>query len=237
MTRSETWVVPFLVPRRKVWLTPTARVPCRNAANIGQRKTWTQSKFCRISLGTRAPDMYYSVPAQETAKHRTKFGCPPLSDVGAVTKPRRNTRWNLLGCPKLANRFQPLVGRSSPCYKNMWRGHWDISDLHSKFALRPRHGSMVGIPSQTTENRQRKKKTQQDENRMSASATQSGHKERRKKTETTAAHYYARTAKNSRNQPMRLRYCNMRSCIMTKRKVANGNALFFVCVPPLVGIL
>jgi len=25
--------------RRKVWLTPTTRVPCSNAANIGQRKT------------------------------------------------------------------------------------------------------------------------------------------------------------------------------------------------------
>jgi len=27
----------FLVPRRKLWLTPTARVPCSNAANIGER--------------------------------------------------------------------------------------------------------------------------------------------------------------------------------------------------------
>jgi len=28
-------LIPFRVPRRKVWLTPTARVPCSNAANIG----------------------------------------------------------------------------------------------------------------------------------------------------------------------------------------------------------
>ena len=28
-------VIPFLVPCRKVWLTPTAGVPCSNAANIG----------------------------------------------------------------------------------------------------------------------------------------------------------------------------------------------------------
>jgi len=33
--------IPFLVPRRKVWLTPAAGVPCSNAANIGERKTWT----------------------------------------------------------------------------------------------------------------------------------------------------------------------------------------------------
>jgi len=29
-----------------VCLTPTTRVPRSNAANIGERKTWTQSKFC-----------------------------------------------------------------------------------------------------------------------------------------------------------------------------------------------
>jgi len=35
----------FRVPRCKDWLTSTARVPCSNAANIGERKTWTQSEF------------------------------------------------------------------------------------------------------------------------------------------------------------------------------------------------
>ena len=44
--KSESSVIPFLVPRRKVWLTPTARVPCSNAANIGEWKTWTQSEYC-----------------------------------------------------------------------------------------------------------------------------------------------------------------------------------------------
>jgi len=37
----ESSVVPFLVSRRKVWLTHAAGVPCTNAAYIGQRKTWT----------------------------------------------------------------------------------------------------------------------------------------------------------------------------------------------------
>ena len=39
-------VIPFLVPRRKVWLRPAAGVPCSNAANMGERKTRTQSEFC-----------------------------------------------------------------------------------------------------------------------------------------------------------------------------------------------
>ena len=38
-------VIPFLVPRHKVWVTPAARVPWSNAANIGERRTWTQSEF------------------------------------------------------------------------------------------------------------------------------------------------------------------------------------------------
>ena len=102
-----------------------------------------------------------------------------------TVKTRRQTRWNLQGCPKLTKRSQPLVGRSSPYCGDMWRTYccltsffpivdkslicediarrscamvprWrflatflrpvfaanrvqHISDLHSKFALGPRH--------------------------------------------------------------------------------------------------
>ena len=50
-----------------------------------------------------------------------KFGWRSLLECRAVTLPRRKTRWNLQGCPKLANRSQPLVRRSSPYYEDMWR--------------------------------------------------------------------------------------------------------------------
>jgi len=43
-----------------------------------------------------------------------KFGRRPLLECRAVTLPRRESRSNLQVCPKLANRSQPLVGRSSP---------------------------------------------------------------------------------------------------------------------------
>jgi len=78
-----------------------------NAANIGERMTWTQSEFCtwpNSVMGKSPRKCIYSVPAQETAKNRAKFGWLPLSDVAAVTKPRRETRLNLLGCLKLPNR-------------------------------------------------------------------------------------------------------------------------------------
>ena len=50
-----------------------------------------------------------------------KFGWRPLLECHAVTLPRRETRGNLHGCPKLTKRSQPLVGRSSPYYEDMWR--------------------------------------------------------------------------------------------------------------------
>jgi len=111
-----------------------------------------------------------------------KFGWCLVLECHAVTTPRRESRWNLMGCPKLTKRSQPLVSRSSPYCVDMWRRYccltgffwlsihalvakiqadkvlrWcadsdflrhfcvpyfcvqHISDLHSKFALRPQH--------------------------------------------------------------------------------------------------
>jgi len=50
-----------------------------------------------------------------------KFGWRLIPECRAVTLPRRETRWNLQGCPKLPDRSQPLVDRSSPYYEAMWR--------------------------------------------------------------------------------------------------------------------
>ena len=82
---------PAFAQRRKVWLTPAAGVPRSDAANIGERKTWAQSEFSNwqnSAKGQEPPECINSVPAQETAKHRAKFGWPPLSDIAAVMKPR-----------------------------------------------------------------------------------------------------------------------------------------------------
>jgi len=49
-----------------------------------------------------------------------KFGWRLILECCAVMLPSRETRWKLQGCPKLANRSQPLVGRSSPYYEDMW---------------------------------------------------------------------------------------------------------------------
>ena len=83
---SESSVIPFLVLHRKVWLRPAAGVSCSNAANIGERKTWTQSEFCMWQYSVRGggkslQKCIYSAPAHETTKDRAKFGWPPVSDI------------------------------------------------------------------------------------------------------------------------------------------------------------
>jgi len=55
----------------------------------------------------------------------------PVLDCCAVTLPRRVSRWNLQGCPKLANRSQPLVGQSSLYYQDMWRRYCCLTSFFS----------------------------------------------------------------------------------------------------------
>jgi len=89
----ESYVIPFLVPRRKLWLTPRAGVPCE----YREGKTSTQSEFCtwqnsvRALRGKSPQKCIYDVPALEMAKHCAKFGWRPVSDIAAVMKPRRET--------------------------------------------------------------------------------------------------------------------------------------------------
>jgi len=87
--------------------------------NITQQKQTTQEKTRMWANAQRdgRPAEYRWRPLFNAAK----FGWRPILECRAVTLPRRETRWNYLGCPKLAKRFQPLVGRSSPYCGNMWR--------------------------------------------------------------------------------------------------------------------
>ena len=60
---------------------------------------------------------------------RRKVWLTPTTRCCAVTLPRRETRWNLQGYPKLVNRSQPLVGRSSPYCGNMWRTYCCLTNF------------------------------------------------------------------------------------------------------------
>jgi len=61
------------------------------SARLGGRKVNLEPG--KIPLrGNSRRKCIYSLPAQVTAKHRAKFGWLPLSDVAAITKPRRESR-------------------------------------------------------------------------------------------------------------------------------------------------
>ena len=90
----ESSVIPFLVPRRKVWLTllecRAVTLPIKENACLGRKMNFAPGKI--PSGGKSSRKCAYNVPAQETAKHRAKFGWPPVIDVAAVTKRIRETR-------------------------------------------------------------------------------------------------------------------------------------------------
>ena len=90
----ESSIIPFLVARHKFWLTPAAGVPCSNAANenarVGRKVNFASGKI--PTVGNSLRKCTYSLPAQQMAKHRAKFGWPPLRDIAAVMKARRETR-------------------------------------------------------------------------------------------------------------------------------------------------
>jgi len=67
------------------------------------------------------PNMMTALPNIGGALCSTpQFGWRSLLECRALTLPRRKTRWNLLGCPKLPNRSLPLEGLSSPYCEDVW---------------------------------------------------------------------------------------------------------------------
>jgi len=97
-------------------------MPCCDAANIGERKTWTQSEFCTWQNSVRGqepPKCIYSVPVQETAKHRAKFGWPPLSDVTAINEANTRNTLKFAGVPQTR---QPMSAANGPKFTIFW-GH------------------------------------------------------------------------------------------------------------------
>jgi len=66
-------------------------------------------QLAKFRLGTRALKNVYIV---YQIRRWLSIVQSLVSDVAAVTKPKRETGWNLLGFLKLANRSQPLVGRN-----------------------------------------------------------------------------------------------------------------------------
>jgi len=94
----ESLAIPFLVPRRKVWLTPAAGVPCSNAANIAERKTRSKVNFARgkILSGGKSPRKciyIYIVAAQEMPQYRL-LQRKPINRKSSTTRNVLPEQWN-----------------------------------------------------------------------------------------------------------------------------------------------
>jgi len=99
--------IPCTKPQRLA--DPAAGVSCSNAANMKERKTQTQSEFCtwQNSLRDKSAQNVFMV---YQPRRRPKI----VQSLVGLQWAKMRSRWNLLGFPKLANRSQPLVSRSSP---------------------------------------------------------------------------------------------------------------------------
>ena len=69
--------------------------------------------------------------------HRRKVWLTLTTYCHAVTLPRREVVESSWGCPKLPKRSQPLVGRSSPYYGDMWRRYCCLTSFFSNCRYMP----------------------------------------------------------------------------------------------------
>jgi len=101
------------------------------------REQSTKDKFHRIKLAFRNRTTFRTiiqtivcgpVPSVMAAGGALCSTPQSLADAHcrAVTPPRRETCWNLQGCPKLPDRSQPLVSHSSPYCEDIWRRYCEF---------------------------------------------------------------------------------------------------------------
>ena len=128
----ESSVNPFLVPRRKLWLTPAAGLPCSNAP-----KTRNPLKFAgvpqtrqRISAVSRPKFTILPGHVEEVLLLNKFFFRLSIHAFVAKIWPDKVARWCRDG-----DFLRPVFAAS-----RMQR----ISDLHSKFALRPHNVPKYG---------------------------------------------------------------------------------------------
>ena len=118
-----------LVQCRKVWLTPTTRVPCSNTA-----KTQNLLKF------TGVPQTRQQISAVSSPKFTILWG--RVEEVSVFYRFFRlssceDTAWQICA-------MVPKWGFFVSCISSELRAVQHLSDMHTKFALRPHHAWKYG---------------------------------------------------------------------------------------------
>jgi len=93
---------------------------------------WPWQNFVR---GQEPPKCTQWTSPGETAKHRAEFWLTSVERCRCSSEAKTQHCWKLLGCSKLANRSQPLVGRSSHIVKT-WRRYCCLAGFFSDCGAR-----------------------------------------------------------------------------------------------------
>jgi len=110
-------IIPLFVPHHKVWLMPNGRLPCSNAANIVECKTWMQSEVCTWQNSVRGQKPPKNVYIVYQARKGLASGERHLCSNKAKTSNPLKFAW----VPIPAHQSQPLVCLHTPYCEDMWR--------------------------------------------------------------------------------------------------------------------
>ena len=113
------------VQRRKVWLTPTTRcravtLPKYESGRL-QRKVVNFEPAKNSVTGQEPPKMYMSCTSPGDGQTPCKVWLASVERRRCSNEAKTRNPLKCAGRPKLTKRSQPLVGRSSPYCKVMWR--------------------------------------------------------------------------------------------------------------------
>jgi len=110
--------------------------PISSKSSAGQRKD-TGQKPMLYRWTTQPPNKLVLITNRN-------FSRLSIHGLAAKIQPDKVVRWCQNGdflrpvfsaCPKLQNRSEPLVGRSSPDYKDMWRRHCCLTSLFFRLPI------------------------------------------------------------------------------------------------------
>ena len=119
--------------RQRVWLTDRQRRAIISVSTTHSKLLYYCTRMWANAQRDGRPIKYRWRPLFNAAQ----FGWHSILKCRAVTVPRCETRWNLQGCPKLPDRSQLLVGRSSPYCGDMWRRYCCLTSFFSDCRYMP----------------------------------------------------------------------------------------------------
>jgi len=114
--------IPCISCHAAKFLTPTARVPCSNAGNIGEHKTLTQSEFCTSHNSVRGQEptkVYTQYTSTEDGQTSCKVSLTPVERLRCSDEAKTRNPLKFAGVPRT---HQPISAASGPKFTILW-GH------------------------------------------------------------------------------------------------------------------